>query len=238
MKGRLLMATLAFVLLATCGSRAQEEVDYKAEFAENWEKAEKILLGRQPEMQKLAAQFEVPFPEVIAVAFPEVVRYSALRDKIELTLLKSLYVYKGEDYADFSVGIFQMKPSFAEKVRSEALASGDKTLAGLFVCGFDPSQTTEFRKSILADMEDPVRQFGYLLAFYKLCEKKFGQKSWETPAGKVRFYAAAYNCGFTRPEVYISEMAGEKFFSLNLLHIGPFYPYSEIAAYYFNNSKF
>ena len=52
----------------------------------------------------------------IAVVFPELIRYSALRDKIEITLLKSLYIYKGDDYADFSIGQFQMKPSFAELI--------------------------------------------------------------------------------------------------------------------------
>ena len=39
------------------------------------------------------------------VIFPELVRYSAIRDKMEITLLKTLYRNLGEDYADFSVGV-------------------------------------------------------------------------------------------------------------------------------------
>ena len=43
----------------------------------------------------------------MSVVFPELVRYSALRDKMEITLLKALYINVGRDYANFSLAIFR-----------------------------------------------------------------------------------------------------------------------------------
>lgn len=47
-------------------------------------------------------------------------RYNALKDDIESESLKVLYVQFGKTYADFSIGVFQMKPSFAEGVETLA----------------------------------------------------------------------------------------------------------------------
>ena len=71
-------------------------------------------------MKRLCDKYDVSYPMAIAVVFPEIVRYSAIRDKIEITLLKALYINLGEDYADFSIGQFQMKPSFAEALHKKA----------------------------------------------------------------------------------------------------------------------
>ena len=38
---------------------------------------------------------------------------------MEITLLKALYINLGEDYANFSIGQFQMKPSFAESIHKQ-----------------------------------------------------------------------------------------------------------------------
>ena len=47
-----------------------------------------------------------------AVIFPELVRYSSFRDLLETGVLEALYIEKGSDVANFSIGKFQMKPSF------------------------------------------------------------------------------------------------------------------------------
>jgi len=54
--------------------------------------------------------------KMIAIVFPEMLRYNENLEEIETQLLKSLYVRFGNRYADFSIGYFQMKPSFAEKI--------------------------------------------------------------------------------------------------------------------------
>ena len=42
-------------------------------------------------MQPVLEKNHISYPIAIAVIFPELVRYSALRDKMEITLLKTLY---------------------------------------------------------------------------------------------------------------------------------------------------
>ncbi len=55
-----------------------------------------------------------------AIVFPETVRYSFLQNQAEIAGLMVLYVKYGSAYADFSVGRFQMKPSFAEQIEHDA----------------------------------------------------------------------------------------------------------------------
>lgn len=56
-----------------------------------------------------------------AIVFPEIMRYNGLKDGIETESLRTLYVQFGEDYADFSIGLFQMKPCFAQQLLPDSL---------------------------------------------------------------------------------------------------------------------
>jgi len=56
---------------------------------------------------------------VLSIVFPELIRFNAIQDKIETFALQSLYVKYGKDYANFSVGPFQVKPSFAESLEKD-----------------------------------------------------------------------------------------------------------------------
>ena len=82
-------------------------------WAVNWLQQNKAVI------QKNADQFNIPAKELMAIVFPELIRYNTVFDAIEINSLKYLYVSEGKDYADFSVGYFQMKPSFAEMVEQD-----------------------------------------------------------------------------------------------------------------------
>ena len=56
----------------------------------------------------------VKMQEKTAIFFPELIRYSFIRDLLETTALEYLYIENGKNYADFSIGRMQMKPSFIE----------------------------------------------------------------------------------------------------------------------------
>lgn len=215
-----------------------QETDYISEFGYNWEKAENILAKHNDTFQALTDSFHLSYIEVISIVFPELIRYSAIKDKIEVTLLKTLYVYKGREYADFSIGIFQMKPSFAEKIREETQASHDKNIQALFRSENFRAKNIDHRKQLITELDDPVRQFIYLLAFFKLCENKYANMRWHDKNEKIKFYATAYNCGFTNSEAYIKSMTNKKIFTINTLKTGPYYRYSAIAAYYYNKLNF
>ena len=91
----------------------RSQINYRETFGRDWDKALSFVAENRNWIAPELEQYNVSYPVAIAVIFPELVRYSALRDKIEITLLKALYINLGEEYANFSIGPFQMKPSFA-----------------------------------------------------------------------------------------------------------------------------
>ena len=52
-------------------------------------------------MEPVLAKNHISYPLAVAVIFPELVRYSALRDKMEITLLKALYINLGDRLCKF-----------------------------------------------------------------------------------------------------------------------------------------
>ena len=116
--GKIYLLILSFSFLTN--SLRSQNADYREIFGDDWNKAIAFERENRSWMEPILAKNHISYPLAIAVIFPELVRYSALRDKMEITLLKALYINLGEDYANFSIGQFQMKPSFAEIVRKQA----------------------------------------------------------------------------------------------------------------------
>ncbi len=146
-----------------------QEIDYRIIFGRDWEKAKAFVSENETWMKQLSVKYDVSFALAIAVVFPELVRYSALRDRMEITLLKTLYINLGDDYANFSVGQFQMKPSFAEALYKKVpLLKG--RLRSQFREKTAYNDPRDLRSAIVRDLEDPESQFVYLIAFMKICE--------------------------------------------------------------------
>ena len=73
-------------------------------------------------VQEIIAHFEpqtIDDCAALAIGAPELMRYSMVSDFIETEILELSYVDHGLDYADFSIGKFQMKPSFVERLEAE-----------------------------------------------------------------------------------------------------------------------
>lgn len=186
-------------------------------------------------MEPLLAENNISYPLAISVIFPELVRYSALRDKMEVTLLKALYINLGDEYANFSVGQFQMKPSFAELVREKIPSVRDNITGISFKPVSDYDNISYFRKSIVTDLEDPVTQFKYLIVFLKISEKKF-KTNRKDEFAKVRFLATAYNYGFGKSAKQIESMIDKKFFNTKLFKTEN-YCYADVSLYWYNQYK-
>lgn len=183
-------------------------------------------------MEPLLEKNNVSYPLAIAVVFPELVRYSALRDKMEITLLKALYINLGEYYANFSIGQFQMKPSFAAIIRDEAPGMMSRRSDITFKEPDDFSDIQNYRKSIITDMEDPKIQLTYLIAFFRICEKKF-KTNRMNETDRIRFLATAYNYGIDKNADQIKSMIDKRFFTTKLIK-GETYSYSDISLYWYN----
>lgn len=208
------------------------QTDYGKVFGSDWLKAEAFVSGNEAWMKRLCDRYDVYYPTAIAVVFPEIVRYSAIRDKIEITLLKALYINLGEDYADFSIGQFQMKPSFAEALHKKAPMLKGR-LRKLFQEKSKNDDIKKYRAAIVRDLENPESQFLYLIAFLKICENVYPLGDIDEDA-RLRFLSTAYNYSFQKSFDEVNKMTGKKFFYTKLVR-GDSYSYADISVYWYAN---
>jgi hypothetical protein len=220
---------LNWLVLISIGSAGQE-VPYPEIFGANWTKALRFVEENKEWMRKECKLCRVDYSLAVSVVFPELVRYSALRDKIEITLLKALYTHKGSEYSDFSVGVFQIKPSCAEKIIGEILHTEDRKLSGYFSKLHRSLSDTEKRMSILKELEDPESEFIYVMGMIRLLDKKYGNVTWSDGQEKVSFYAAAFNAGFYNSEAWIRQQMTAETFHTGIVKPPECYSYARISA--------
>ena len=224
---------ISFLILFTVTAipcRSQS-LNYNVVFGNDWEKALQFVEENNNWMKPLLEKHDISYPVAISVIFPELVRYSALRDKMETTMLKTLYRNLGDDYADFSIGVFQVKPSFAEKIREEAGLLPCWRLKILFKRSNSYKNVREFRGDILADLEDPESEFNYIIAFFKICEKYFPIE-FPNEEAKIKFLATAYNTGFRKSKEEIEKMSTAKFYNTKLFN-SENYSYADVSLFWY-----
>ena len=209
-----------------------QQTDYKKNFGSDWEKAEAFVSANETWMKQLSEKYNVSYPVAVAVVFPELIRYSALQDKMEITLLKALYVNLGEDYANFSIGRFQMKPSFAESIDLMVpLLKG--RLRNQFKEKTRNNDIRKYRGSIVKDLEEPKSEFLYLIAFLKVCGNIYNLDEMDEE-GRLKFLATAYNFSFRKSKDEVEKMIDKKFFYTKLIK-GESYSYADISVCWFRN---
>lgn len=209
-----------------------QPLNYQKLFGNDWITAQNYVIENRVWMEPVLEKNHISYPLAIAVIFPELVRYSALRDKMEISVLKALYINLGANYANFSIGQFQMKPSFAEIIRVES-SSVLKQRSGIkFKKITDFEDIREYRKSIVMDLEDPEIQFNYLVAFIKICEKKFDTNR-KNETDKLKFLATTYNYGIDKSILQINNVIDKKFFHTKLLKSEK-YSYAEVSLFWYN----
>jgi hypothetical protein len=233
--GRLLLI-LVYIALPAFGTWGQK-VSYPEVFGENWTKALRFVEENEGWMRKESKLCQVDYSLAISMVFPELVRYSAVRDKIEITLLKALYTHKGAEYSDFSVGVFQMKPSCAETIIGGIFKTDDRKLSGYFSKLHRSLTEVEKRIAILKELEDPEAEFIYVLGMIRLLDKKYGKKSWISAEEKVSFYAAAYNAGFYNSEAWIRQQISAATFHTGMIKPSVCYSYAGISAAFYTEIK-
>lgn len=219
-----------FVVFCTGAGNAQI-VNYREIFGSDWEKAEVFLEDNKLWMTSVFDKYNIDYFEAAAVVFPEIMRYSALRDKIEVSMLKTLYVNLGKDYANFSIGHFQMKPVFAEKVLESVDDLPSRKMRKLLKDSLSYDNIRDYRSSIVARLADLRQQVNYLVLFIELCYQKFNLDQMNSDS-RLMFLATAYNTGFYNDSDYIMGMMDKPFFSTKIAG-RDFFPYGEISLYWY-----
>jgi hypothetical protein len=221
----------AIILLLVPVSLHSQQPNYREIFGDDWKKAEAFVDDNRIWIQPLLEENNISFPLAIAVIFPELVRYSALSDKMETSMLKILYINLGEEYANFSIGHFQMKPSFAETIREKAPEILNRTSDISFKRQEAFEDIRQYRKSIVSDLEDAKIQLNYLIAFYKICNNEYDLAEKEE-VQRVKFLATVYNFGIGKSDAQIEEMIERKFFNTKLFSSEK-YSYADVALYWY-----
>ena len=208
-----------------------QTLNYPGIFGDDWKKAMQFESENRSWIEPVLAKNHIFYPLAVAVIFPELVRYSALRDKMEITLLKALYINLGDDYANFSIGHFQIKPTFAEMVREQSSSVLNRRSGISFQRRSDYGDIKDYRKSIIKDLEDPKTEFNYLVTFIKICEKNFRTNRMDE-LSELKFLATAFNYGINKSSAEIEKMVDKKFFNTKLFKTEN-YSYADVSLYWY-----
>jgi hypothetical protein len=172
-----------------------------------------------------------------SIVFPEVMRYSSLKDGIETESLRTLYVQFGEEYANFSIGIFQMKPTFAQQLETKVLALLPDSIYKELQLAYENTNEEDIRMQRVERLQDDNWQLIYLTAFILICKEQYKSKIFVSDVEKLQYYATIYNAGFNKPDEYILKKIKEANFYLENGMPDKKFKYAAMASYLFNKGK-
>lgn len=221
---------LLFVSLSF-SQRTQEE-NYSEIFSKDYQWAVRYLKNENG-IESIILTHGLNPKEVTAIIFPELIRYNSIQDKIETFALETLYVQYGYDYANFSIGEFQIKPSFAESTEIDFLKKfgANELLTRFQIKAQDTIKNQENRLKRLKRLKDKGGMANYLCLFWKLMDANY--PTWDSKEGKIKFFASAYNCGYWKLKKEIEANLSKKFFHLGFSATSTKYSYADISWYYF-----
>lgn len=127
------------------------------------------------------------------IVAPEVGRTGAVQDALETSIVELFYVEQGLQYANFSIGVFQMKLSFIESL--EARFAYDSTFATYF--GYASTDVRLQRRERVGRLQSVGWQIKYLCLFCRIVQEIERDQSWtfERDFDRLSLYATAYNAG-------------------------------------------
>ena len=210
---------------------------YEIYFRDEREEVAKFLQANQQKMQQKASKYHHENDFVTAIVYPELLRYNYIQDFIETTSLELIYMRYGAKTADFSIGHFQMKPSFAEHI--------EKYIEN------NAADFHQYKKLIIAQNASPLKQrklrlnrlkkidwqLTYLHAFIAICDHKFKSFKFDSSIEKLQFFAACYNIGFHNKYQTIQQNATKNTFPNGPKYLGTQFCYASIACAYYLNPK-
>jgi hypothetical protein len=191
--------------------------NYRKFFNRHYLKAETSARALRPLLQQYARLCDEDSKQMEAVIFPELMRYNAVFDVVETGSLMGLYSRLGSDYANFSIGRFQMKPSFALAIEKFLIPYRDE--AWVKALAFDQvgvNDNYEDRSARIDRLDNPEWQVKYLVAMFKCIRLKHADAIRSLSAGKkLAFLATAYNCGWDKSTATINSFATKCYYCIS-----------------------
>lgn len=168
---------------------------------------------QQASIQSQAAVYGLSSQELLPIIFPELLRYAEWKDLLETEALGMAYVEGGSQWADFSIGPFQMKPSFVETLE-QVLLQWPKGQAFFGHLLANPKHSlAQQRQTRLDRLQQLEGQVDYLCCFYAWMQQKVGfQLVASTPTQQIALLATAYNSGFQKDWPALAAAQQQHFF--------------------------
>jgi hypothetical protein len=187
----------------------------------------------QENEKEIIAQLGPAYPVTLAIVAPEIIRYNRFRDFFETESLRLIYVEHGAEVVDFSIGPFQMKPSFVEKLENKLKADSFLYLQFTEICAYPTSDPALIRKERVSRLESLEWQLKYLKCAITYLDGRFKEKSWASVTEKLRYYSTCYNHDLDATEEEIHAWGQVKIFPYGLGNPLSRYAYHEIVIDYY-----
>lgn len=213
--------------------------EYQILFGDRYAEAIHAYEEIKPIMRTRVAQLNGEFNTAASIVFPEMVRYSLIRDKIETAALEVFYKKLGPDYANFSIGLFQMKPSFIERLERTVIRF-DHLSEYHFISEFGENLTAEqIREMRIGRLKDIRWQIDYLVCFMKMMDNfmnrvdpNLGMMDDES---MIAIYATAFNSGIWDNVEKIKRISKKKFFPHGSKSNENQCSYSDLSLYFYRS---
>jgi hypothetical protein len=229
------MKRFSFFFLFLC-SFLSADVKYDEIFGLDYRRADSFLKKHSTQISVIMKYYGGEPEIMIPAVFPELLRFSIIRENLELTGLKIFYINLGSKYSDFSIGAFQMKPSFIEDIEKDVYRiTENEELKKKFA--YRVKESRQLRSERLKRIEDIEFAAVYLAAFYQIVNnkyKKFINKM--NTEEKVLFFSAAYNSGYKKGFEKIMKNADIISFPYGTNNFLSRYSYPEISLFYYNKN--
>ncbi len=201
-----------------------QSTDFSAIFEDDYHEAELFIENNKA---VITEHWGTLSPILLPVVFPELIRYSTFRDMLETSALKMIYREKGSKVVDFSIGYFQIKPSFAEQL--ECWAHYKKDSSALVI-------SHALRQEILQKLQTLEGQLQYLLWFHQFIQERYAARWPSEPAEQVLLLAAHFNAGLYISTENLLKTIKTPRFPYGARFPGKQYCYHEVASFYFQKN--
>lgn len=229
----ILLISFPICILWSCN---QGSKDYQKNFGDKYTEAENYFVENNWITDTLR-RHNVDPSIACSIVFPEVMRYSSLRDFAETKSLEVLYIQYGSKYADFSIGRFQMKPSFAAKLEKDWLKLMEKEIVSGIIRPSDTVDDTSSRILRINRLKDQEWQVRYLVMYCKVVDIRFHDKLFSKNIPDIEFLASAYNLGYWCDSIQITNNEMRNYYYTGIFKPKECLNYCDISVYYYKKCR-
>lgn len=209
----------------------EEKENFINSFGGDIDRAIEFIDNHKDKIVEISKEYDIDVNIALSIIFPELVRYNHLKDQFEISANKLFYIKWGAEYADFSIGILQMKPTFIERLSNTR--KRDK-YDDLFLYSENFSKE-DIRGIIIDRLQDIEYQLKYLAYFINIIDTS-NEVEFKNDYDKIVYYATAYNAGSWYNQDNNQNLSKKKTYPYggNNVEIKQ-YSYSNISLYYYQN---